>query len=97
MCATAQAVQHHHSGPALAGQIEPSDIMRKGEADDLGELCSREIRIWKGLFENGQLLETLFSKRSDSQESINCVYQSAALEMPSRVAKRSFSLLNKSW
>lgn len=36
MGATAQAAKQHSSGPALAGQIKPSIIMRKGEADDLG-------------------------------------------------------------
>lgn len=38
MCASAQAAQHLRSGPALADQIQQSDIMRKGEADDLGVL-----------------------------------------------------------
>ena len=44
MCATAQPVHQFPSGPALAVQIEPSAILKKGEADDLGEAHKQEIQ-----------------------------------------------------
>ncbi len=47
MGATAQAAPRNLSGPALAGQNQPSSIMRRGEADDLGEAVNFEIRSQK--------------------------------------------------
>ena len=44
MGATAQATPQFLSGPAIADQIEPSGILRKGEADDLWRHTNR--RTW---------------------------------------------------